>query len=110
MKFLGLLTALLLPLSIPVENVFADISPLVPYTKVTEQEAKLFVTVGKDEKEIEGKFGAANQTDAGKDGSEVWTYLVNPRAARDAHSSYYGFEVFFKDRKVTYLGIVRGGA
>ncbi|HEY0258107.1 MAG TPA: hypothetical protein VGC39_11735 [Candidatus Methylacidiphilales bacterium] len=87
----------------------AEINYLVPYTLVTEKEAQSFIVVGLDEKSVIGKFGPPNQTNTGKDGLDVWTYLVNPHTARVAHSSYYGFEVFFKNKKVTYLGIVRGG-
>jgi hypothetical protein len=85
----------------------------VPYTLVTEKEAQSFATVEVDEKAVSAKFGLPNETYAGKDRLgvwiEVWTYLVDPRAARIAHSNYLGFEVFFKDKKVTDVGIIRGG-
>jgi hypothetical protein len=87
---------------------FADLLDLVPYTQVQEKEVKSFVTIGMDQKVVAAKFGPPNLTDTGKDGLEVWQYFINPRVARDAHSSYYGFEVFFTDKKVTYLGIIRG--
>jgi hypothetical protein len=86
---------------------FSDPIYLVPYTQVQEKEVKTFIEIGMDEREVAKKVGPPNLTDAEKDGSEVWTYLVDPRIAREAHSNYYGFEVFLKNKKVTYLGIIR---
>jgi hypothetical protein len=87
---------------------FADPSDLVPYTRAQEKEVKSFIIVGMDEKAVAKKFGPPNSAQPGKDGSEeVWEYFVNPRVVRETHSSYAGFEVFFKDKKVTYLGITR---
>ena len=61
-----------------------------------------------DQRAVAEKCGLANMVDTDKDDTEVWTYLVNPHAARIAHSNYYGFEVFFKNKKVTYLGLIGG--
>jgi hypothetical protein len=88
----------------------ADINYGVPYTIVTEKEVRSFVAIGMDQKTVFDKFGPANMTNTEKDGLEVWQYLVNPKAARIAHSSYYGFEVFFKNKKVTYFAITLGAA
>jgi hypothetical protein len=60
-----------------------------------------------DERTVVAKFGPPNHADIGKDGLEVLQYFVNPRVVRETHSKYAGFEVFFKDKKVTYLGIIQ---
>ena len=86
---------------------FVRFPHLDPYTHATEEEAKSFITIGTDEKAVEAKFGHPNEVRPGKDGTEVvWSYWVNPRIARESNSGYAGFEVFFKDHKVGYLGII----
>jgi len=80
---------------------------LVPYTEAQEKDVRAFITIGMEEKAVMEKYGPPNLTNAGTDGSEIWQYLADPRVVRDTHSSYAGFEVFFKDKKVTYFGIIR---
>jgi outer membrane protein assembly factor BamE (lipoprotein component of BamABCDE complex) len=91
------------------EAAYAGVNYGVPYTQVTENEAKSFAMVGKDESEILKKFGPPNMTDPyGVDGA-VWTYLTDPKLTDKATTLYYaGFEVFFQNKKLTYLGIIRG--
>jgi len=79
----------------------------VPYTRAKEKDVQSFVTIGMDEREVVGKFGPPNQANIGKDGFEVLRYFVDPRAVNTTHSKYAGFEVFFKDKKVTHLGIIK---
>jgi hypothetical protein len=110
MKFSALFIALLFSSSALADS---NINYGVPYTLVTEKDAKSFAIAGVDQKAISAKFGPPNMTYTGKNAMgvwiEVWTYLVDPRAARIAHSNYCGFEVFFKDKKVTDVGIILGG-
>ena len=80
---------------------------LVPYTHAQEKEVKSFITIGMDEQTVEKRFGPPNLTNTETPGLEVWEYLLDPRIMRDSHSSYAGFEVFFKNKKVTDLGITR---
>ena len=88
---------------------YADVNYGVPYTRVTESDAESFATGGKDEKEILKKFGPPNSTDTYRGGVEVWMYLTDPNlTAKTTQLFYAGFDVFFKNKKVTYLGIIRG--
>jgi hypothetical protein len=84
----------------------ADFNDSVPYTKITEKEAKLFVTVGMDEKEVVKKVGPPNFTNVDVNGTEAITYLTGP--PQTTTLSYTGFEVFLKDKKVTSVEIIHG--
>ena len=99
----------LLPILIVIvfgEFAFGDPPDLVPYTHVQEKEVKSFITIGMDGEKVLKQYGPPNLTDTGKDGLEVWQYLVDPRVVRNTNSRYAGFEVFLKDKKVTDLGII----
>jgi outer membrane protein assembly factor BamE (lipoprotein component of BamABCDE complex) len=91
------------------EAAYADgVNYGVAFTLVTEKEAESFAIVGKDQNEILKKFGQPNSTDT-SGGVETWTYLTDPHLTIKATNVFYaGFEVFFKSKKVTYLGIIRG--
>ncbi len=84
---------------------FAASPNLVPYTQAQEKDVKSFISIGMDAKQVVAKFGHPNLIDTGTPGVEVWEYLVDPRVAREKNSSYAGFEVFLKFKKVTYVGI-----
>jgi hypothetical protein len=81
----------------------------VPYTRAQEKDVESFITIGMDERAVVGKFGPPNQANIGKDGFEVLRYLADPRVVRETHSKYAGFEVFFKDKKVTHFGVIKPG-
>ena len=91
-------------------SLWIHLTPLVPYTRVTEEDAKSFIKIGEDSTTVLKSFGPPNIVSPGNAGSEVWEYLVDPRASRNSSSNYGGFEVFISDKKVTYLGIIRAGS
>jgi hypothetical protein len=78
----------------------------VPYTQITEQGAISFIKPGMSEKEVTDKVGKPNRTESQDDGVEAWTYLTGP--LESTKLSYKGFEVFFKEKKVTSRWIIRG--
>jgi hypothetical protein len=86
----------------------SNINYSAPYTKISKNEAKSLVIVGMDQKTVSQKCGPANIIDINDNGIEVWQYLADPHAARITHSGYYGFEVFFRNKQVTYVGIILG--
>jgi hypothetical protein len=84
----------------------AGVNPSVPYTQVTEKEASSFATVGKSQKEVIKEFGPPNITDS-HNGCEISTYLTDP-SQMPPHIAYIGFDVYYKDKKIIRLVIIRG--
>jgi hypothetical protein len=77
-----------------------------PYTHATESDVKSFVTIGMDQKAVQDTFGKPFSTQPAPDGGEVWEYDADPHYHSPA-LHYAGFNVFFKDKKVVFVGIIR---
>ncbi len=90
------------------EEVGFSASPgLVPYTQIREMDVKSSISIGMDTKQVVEKVGQPNLINTETEGEEVWQYLIDPHIVRKTNSSYAGFEVFLKFKKVTYIGIIR---
>lgn len=104
-KLILALLVILVILFIPIGK-FIRLPHHDPYTHATESDVKSFITIGMDQQAVRDKFGKPFLTQPAPDGGEVWEYDADPHY-HSPSLHYAGFNVFFKDKKVVYVGITR---